>query len=368
MEFGVLTINMTWSHRRTKSKNPLNILILVSNNQVGGITSAVTALSQGLGKEFDVQVGYFGEDWQKGIRNENWIRFKTPLTSDSSKIFKFLYRLKSLVLYLRQNKCDIVICHDPSSVMISYLSRLIGSDFKIIGMCHVSNDLLTYLDKKIIKVFYPKLQNIVVPSTYLARELKSIQDLPNMVVIPNSLSESITTCVWPRNKNIKYGSYIFLGRLEEEKNPKLIVEMARIDPGSNYVFCGYGSQSKELKETVNHLGLKNVSFLGYRDASSVLNLGSVVIIPSITESFGVVAIESWLHGVPTLVSGSSKGVLEMLDNEDLGLEVGLEEEVQVWVEAAKKLSQNRISDVSMVKILENYHSSAQTRKWNSLLI
>jgi hypothetical protein len=144
--------------------------------------------------------------------------------------------------------------------------------------------------------------------------------------------------------------------------------MARIDPGCYYIVCGDGSLSNELKDRVRELELNNISFLGYQDASKLLNLGSVVIIPSLTESFGVVAIEAWLHGIPTLVSSSSKGILEMLNIEDLGLNLDLDKDVLKWTDKAEKLSKHRISDSTIITILETYHSSAQLNKWMERVI
>jgi glycosyltransferase involved in cell wall biosynthesis len=351
------------SYWKTRGLKVPSVLILVSNNQVGGITSAANALSQSLCEEFDIEVGYFGLDRQKGKILENWIRIKTPQIMETSKLFKFIFRLKSLVVYLNHNSCDFVICQDPSSTLISYLSRIVNPHMKIIGMCHVSNDLLTNLDKQIIRLIYPKIYKVVVPSEYLFSELKQISDSLEIVVIPNSFSKEIASCPWPRSQDIKHGSYIFLGRLEDEKNPQMIIEMARTDPENDYIFCGDGSKSHELKERVRTLGLKNVNFVGFQDPSKLLNLSSVVIIPSLTESFGVVAIEAWLHGVPTLVSSSSKGVLEMLKIEDLGLNLDLDEEVLEWTHSADRLSKHRISDNTITTILNSYHSSAQLNKW-----
>ena len=359
---------MNLSYEKPGSLDFSSILILTSNNQVGGITSAATALSQSLGEEFAVEVGYFGADRQKEKTLENWVRLKTPKISEASKLLKFIFRFKSLVFYLKHNQVSYVICQDPSSTLISYLSRIVNPRLKIIGMCHVSNDLLTNLDRQIIKLIYPKLHKVVVPSEYLSSELSQMSVSLDLVVIPNSLSGSITCCAWPRSNDLKVSSYIFLGRLEEEKNPQMIIAMARIDPERDYVLCGDGSLANDLKDVVRKLGLVNVSFLGYQEASKVLNLGSVVIIPSLTESFGMVAIEAWLHGVPTLVSSSSKGVVEMLKIEDLGLNLDLNVELLEWTNSAEKLSKKRVSESTITTILETYHSSAQLKKWMEIVI
>lgn len=359
---------MIWKHRETESSGPYRVLILTSNNQVGGITSAAIALSQSLREDFKVDIAYFSTDNRKEKSIEKWSLIKTPKIAEYSKLFKFVFRLMSLMRYLRTNKFDFIICQDPSTSLISHVSLFINSNVKIIGMCHVPNNLLTKIDKQIIKIIYPKLDRIVVPSEYISRELNQLSNKLNSVVIPNSLSEKITSCTWPRVQGLNPGSYIFLGRLEEEKNPKMILEMAKIDQNNTYVVCGDGSQGNNLKNIAKELKLKNISFLGYQDASRILNIGSVVIIPSLTESFGIVAIEAWLHGIPTLVSSSSDGILEMLRFKDLGLNLDLNAGISKWTENANKLSKQRISDRTIIAILETYHASAQLNKWREKVI
>jgi len=359
---------MIGTHWKPGSSGPFKILILTSNNQVGGITSAAIALSQSLREDFEVDVAYFSANNLKEKSIENWSQMRTPEIAEYSKVLKFIFRLKSLMKYIKTHKFDFIICQDPSTSLISYISMFLNSNLKIIGMCHVPNNLLTNIDKQIIKMIYPKLNKIVVPSDYILRELNQLSNKLNLVVIPNSLSEKITSCTWPRIKGLNLGSYIFLGRLEEEKNPNMILEMAKIDPSCSYVIFGDGSQGKYLKNVAKELELKNISFLGYQDPSRVLNIGSVVIIPSLTESFGIVAIEAWLHGIPTLVSSSSEGISEMLKFKDLGLILDLNAGISKWTEYADKLSKESISDRTIIAILETYHASAQLSRWRDKVI
>jgi len=347
--------------------NQKKVLILISNNQIGGITSSTHALSQSLQTDCDVKVGYFGPNWQQGRNLENFINFRVSWISKKSKVLKAVFRLKSLMVYLARNQCHIVICQDPSSSLIAFLARTMFPKLRIIGMCHVSRDLLTRIDVSILKFIYPKLNKVVVPSIYISEELDRICNHLDLRVIPNSLSDEIARCSWPRNTDVKKGSYIFLGRLEKEKNPEMILSMALVDPENEYVICGDGSQLENLKNITIDQSIDNVTFLGFRDAFQVLNQGSVVVIPSLTESFGLVAIESWLHGVPTLVSSNSRGIVEMLTIDDLGLALDLDKNPIEWKNTAKKLSNNGISNRTITKILERYHSSSQLKDWLILI-
>ena len=93
---------------------------------------------------------------------------------------------------------------------------------------------------------------------------------------------------------------------------KLVVER---QPKTMFLIVGNGDQYLELIQMAADLGIaKNVLFTGFlrgkawRDAFSVADL---FVMPSISEPFGLVAIEAIAYGSPTLVSKQS-GVTEVM--------------------------------------------------------
>ena len=348
------------------SKKP-NILILMSNNEIGGITSSTLALFKSFSGNVEVSAAYFGPDRQLQKKREYLVQLRTPQFPSNLKFFKFIFRLTNLLKLIRKIQPTVIICQDPSTSLISYVCRLFFPRVKIIGMCHVPHKLLSNLDKMIIKNVFPRLHKVVVPSKFIADELSYLKKSQDLVVIPNSVSEEVTSCKWPRNLEIKQGFLLFLGRLEKEKNPNQIVSMAASDPTSNYVICGDGSEMETLRKRKYKENLNNVTFLGYQDASEILNIASVVIIPSFTESFGVIAIESWLHGIPTLVSSSAEGILELIISEDLGVLLSLEEDIEVLTKQSGELAKSRVSDQSISIVLDAFHHSTQFKKWMDVI-
>lgn len=79
---------------------------------------------------------------------------------------------------------------------------------------------------------------------------------------------------------------------------------------------GKGSLEKELKEEVKKMGLKNVFFKGYiknDEVPKILSEIDLVCIPSLSESFGVAAIEAMACEVPLIVS-DAHGLQEVVSD------------------------------------------------------
>ncbi len=124
----------------------------------------------------------------------------------------------------------------------------------------------------------------------------------------------------------QYGSQkrpliLFLGRLTVQKNPWQFLEVARIvhahRPDAEFVMAGDGPMLPQLIDRACALGLQdNVIFTGKVSGSDVQSLyraASVFVMPSLSEPFGLVALEAVAHGAPVIVSKQS-GVAEVLDH------------------------------------------------------
>jgi glycosyltransferase involved in cell wall biosynthesis len=86
------------------------------------------------------------------------------------------------------------------------------------------------------------------------------------------------------------------------------------------LIVGEGRLEAELREYVNAAGMeRNVLFLGYRrDIPDLLPLMDVVVMPSLRESFGIVALEAMAMKVPVIASRIG-GLEEVVEHEKTGL-------------------------------------------------
>jgi len=112
---------------------------------------------------------------------------------------------------------------------------------------------------------------------------------------------------------------LFIGRVTHQKGPEYFIEVAsqvlKEFPLARFVVAGTGDKLKEMIETgaYKHLGL-NVHFTGFLNRDKIhelLAMADVYCMPSVSEPFGLSALEAAQFGVPCVVSKQS-GVSEVL--------------------------------------------------------
>jgi len=114
---------------------------------------------------------------------------------------------------------------------------------------------------------------------------------------------------------------LFLGRLTVQKNPWQFLEIAKKvvkhRPETQFVMAGDGPMLSELIDRACELGLsENVIFTGKvsrREVQSLYDAADCFVMPSLSEPFGLVALEAIAHHTPVIVSKQS-GVAEVLDH------------------------------------------------------
>ena len=112
---------------------------------------------------------------------------------------------------------------------------------------------------------------------------------------------------------------LFVGRLTEQKNPMLVLEVAKELAEAGLVkrvrIVGDGELMPELQQFVTNAGLSDVVVLeGFKKNSyDYMACTEVLMMPSKWEGFGLVALEAMSLGVP-VVSTNSGGLVKIMDN------------------------------------------------------
>lgn len=124
-----------------------------------------------------------------------------------------------------------------------------------------------------------------------------------------------------RGKAIGNGDPIvlFLGRVTMQKGPAYFVEAAKKVLEKNervkFVVTGSGDQVPEVIDLAAKHGIgQRITFTGFlegKDVDRVFNMADVYVMPSVSEPFGLAALEAIRHDVPAIVSRTS-GVSEAL--------------------------------------------------------
>jgi glycosyltransferase involved in cell wall biosynthesis len=112
---------------------------------------------------------------------------------------------------------------------------------------------------------------------------------------------------------------LFLGRITMQKGPEFFIRAAervlRQMNGVRFVMAGWGDLGPQMIELVAAMGLGRwVFFTGFlkgKEVDRAYRMADAYVMPSVSEPFGLTALEAIELGIPTVVSRNS-GVAEVL--------------------------------------------------------
>lgn len=121
-------------------------------------------------------------------------------------------------------------------------------------------------------------------------------------------------------KSFPEAMILFLGRITEQKGPEFFLDIAseviKHNKKVRFVMAGTGDKLKRLIETgaYKHVGDKFhfTGFLNKEKVNKLLSMTDVYCMPSVSEPFGLSALEAAQFGIPAVISKQS-GVAEVLN-------------------------------------------------------
>lgn len=114
---------------------------------------------------------------------------------------------------------------------------------------------------------------------------------------------------------------VFVGRVTRQKGPDYFVDAARriadFVPGVRFVMAGHGDLLPRMIDRAAELGLADrfhfTGGIGPDEVRRIFRAASVCVMPSVSEPFGLVALESLLNGTPCVMPRDA-GVSEVVRN------------------------------------------------------
>ena len=112
---------------------------------------------------------------------------------------------------------------------------------------------------------------------------------------------------------------LFVGNIIKRKNVESLIEAKKIANSDYYlVIVGDGPLFKKLKKKVEDENIRDIIFTGSRnDVENIIPSCDVLVLPSFSESFGLVLIEALACGKPVI--GSNVGGITEIITDDVGL-------------------------------------------------
>lgn len=114
---------------------------------------------------------------------------------------------------------------------------------------------------------------------------------------------------------------LFLGRITLQKGPDYFINTAKkvLDyaPNTKFIMAGTGDMLPKMIEKSAELGISHkmmfTGFLQGKDVHRAFKMADLYVMPSVSEPFGIVALESIKNGTPILISKQS-GASEVITN------------------------------------------------------
>lgn len=285
---------------------------------------------------------------------------RSPLSTKTLKSRKQLLKL------VKENKYDLIYCHQPVG---GVMGRMAGHKYKI-PVIYVAHGFHFFkgcpkknLLYKIIEKHYSKYTDALVTmndedyQSALTFKAKNVYKINGIGFDASKYTRSDKDySSLEKELGIEEGDIAFLsiGELNENKNHLVVLNaMNEIKDNEHikYFICGQGPRKEEYENYIQQNGLQDkIKLLGFRkDIADLLNVMDVFIMPSLREGLPRSIMESMAYGMPCIVS-NIRGCRDLVDNEKGGFLVE-PSNVSQYAEKIMKLA----SDDSMRKEMGGYN-------------
>ncbi|RZL36256.1 MAG: glycosyltransferase [Pedobacter sp.] len=256
-----------------------------------------------------------------------------------------LIHLRSAIICCAQDNKLVIHIHAWWN-LVSVLSCLVAKWYKVPVVLSPRGMLTSYtqgnrnsLSKKILHIIIGKslLKYVHVHATSEQEkndvlhivQPKSITIIPNLVDVPGAESTKLKV---KRTDHVSTFKLLFLSRIEEKKGLELLFEaLASVNFNFHLTIAGSGDENyiKSLKLKAESLKLGErinwIGQVGNEEKFSVMANHDLLVLPSHSENFANVVIESLSVGTPVLVS-QHVGLVDYVKANELGWICSLEPE------------------------------------------
>lgn len=299
----------------------MNILILTTHLNPGGVSRYVINLSKGLkGLGHTVWVCACGGNWITQLDRE--IEFKRVDINTKSvlspKVFK-TYR--ELCRFVKQEKIDVVHANSRVTQMVAFLF------YKLKGVAYVSTFHGFYKPHFFRKIFKLEgAQTIAVSKSVKFHCVNDFNISENDVhVVYNGIDKEMFLKKTPSKEDFGFSNQDIvlgiLGRISAEKGHRLAVDafklLSRKYNNLYLLISGEGKMKKEIKLHVNNLKLADrIKFVNV-EAAKFLDSIDILLIPSSKEGFGYIILEAFVKEVAA-VGFAVGGIKEIIEDKENG--------------------------------------------------
>ena len=367
------------------------ITILALHLGYGGIERCISTLANTLISNYEIEIISTYKLYDEpafNIDNKVKIKYLMDEKPNRDEIKKALKQFKIITLIKEVIK-SIKILQKKKNLMIEAIKNC-DSDV-IISTRDIHNLWLSqYGSKNSIKIGWEHNYHNN-NQKYINKIVKSVEGLDYFVLVSNELRDfyqnlTKTKCIYIPNSLDYYPNrvseldnhnLVSVGRLSKEKGYIDLIDVMKlvtsIYPDATLNIIGDGPERDNIENKIKENMLSdNIKLHGFRDKeyiNSILSKSSVYVMPSYTESFGIVLLEAFSFGIPC-VSFENSGANEIISNNWDGYLIEDRDKEKMAKKICELLSnQNRriIMGANGVKKAQEYSVENTRDKWLKII-
>jgi glycosyltransferase involved in cell wall biosynthesis len=177
----------------------------------------------------------------------------------------------------------------------------------------IAPELSGKLAEAMLHRYLEKCDHVIAPTSSTRKLIESYKVNVPVTIIPTPLDLDKFRVVKPERvrsmlKVTDQKILLYLGRLSPEKNLAFLLKafskIRAAEPNTLLMIVGSGPETENLKSSANKLGISNaVIFMGpvvYNEVPSYMAAADLFLFPSMTETQGLVLVESMAAGTPVM--------------------------------------------------------------------
>lgn len=327
------------------------VFMVLNGEEYGGSEKNVSDLINGLGNNYKISL-FCSKD------NRIVKEIKTKSNIDIYILGRGLMDFFRITVLLKKISPDIIHLHAARAIVMGRIAThliniICKKNIKIITTVHG-----LYLPKSKNNNVFRKMMRFLANKDY--RTITVSESDKQMLQTKFNYSSDIKVIYNGININNFSGVDVlqithtlgFLGRLSEQKNPTIMVELAKRLPDYHILIYGTGPLETKLKKLVIEKKISNIKFMGFsKNVNLAFSTFDILISPSLFEGLPYSYIESLATGTPVICTDVG-GVGEIIDNYENGILINLTTDLTIGIVEAVN---NIINDYS------KYSKSAKSR-------
>lgn len=254
-------------------------------------------------------------DSAKGIEYDYPYKVLFSRNLDSVTLPERMRALFSLFRNFRPDVLNITGYFDPAQVALAFYAKMVGVKVVISVESSLSDHQRSGLKERLKKIILDRaddyfcfgqtsvayLKWLGVPEQNISVKKAAVVDNERIAAVyAQAKSEAQSTDCIPL-------SFVYVGRLAEEKNLLRLLESYRLlsETSRELLFVGEGPMRSQLEAFVQAHDLPGVRFVGgvlWHQVPTYLAQSQILVLPSLSEPWGLVVNEALTCGMPVIVS------------------------------------------------------------------